>query len=88
MEIQKYEKMVKLDLHDDERKWITGLAEKVLESCSVLDSIDTDGVELAVPNGQNCLREDVSVKAITRDELLANAPEQYDGYFQIPKAVV
>jgi Asp-tRNA(Asn)/Glu-tRNA(Gln) amidotransferase C subunit len=29
----------------------------------------------------------MAVKAITRDELLSDAPEQYDGYFQIPRTV-
>jgi len=33
------------------------------------------------------LREDVSMKVVTRDELLSNAPEAYDGFFQVPKAL-
>jgi len=30
------------------------------------------------------MREDVAVKLLPRDELLANAPEEYDGYFKVP----
>jgi len=83
--------MVKLDLQEDERKTITEQAEKLLAGFSVLDSIDTSAIELStiyIGSGGSPVREDTAVKTVTRDELLANAPEQYDGYFQIPKAVV
>ena len=33
---------------------------------------------------KNVLREDIEAKTISRDEILENAPEQYDGYFQVP----
>ena len=88
MDIRKYEKMVKLDLPDCEREQITHMTEKLLNSFSVLDSIDISGVRPYVPDRQSeCLREDISTKTITREKLLSNAPEQYDGYFQIPRTV-
>jgi aspartyl/glutamyl-tRNA(Asn/Gln) amidotransferase C subunit len=37
-----------------------------------------------VLNLQNVLREDAAKKLLSREELLSNAPEQYDGYFQVP----
>ena len=88
MDIKKYEKMVKLDLPEYESDEIAGQAEKLLGSLSVLDSVDTDGFTPLVSVLEERLREDTAVKNISRDELLANAPEQYDGYFQIPKTVV
>jgi Asp-tRNA(Asn)/Glu-tRNA(Gln) amidotransferase C subunit len=33
------------------------------------------------------MREDIAVKTISRDELLESAPEQYGGYFQVPRTV-
>jgi len=86
MEIKKYEKMVKLDLPEYESDEIAGQAEKMLGSFSVLD--DIDGFTPLVSVLEDRLREDTAAKTISRDELLANAPEQYDGYFQIPKTVV
>jgi aspartyl-tRNA(Asn)/glutamyl-tRNA(Gln) amidotransferase subunit C len=88
VDIKKYEKMVKLDLPEYESETIAGQAEKMLGSFSVLDNINTDGFEplVSVLEGQNKLREDIALK--NTSELLSNAPEQYGGYFQIPKTVV
>jgi len=38
-------------------------------------------------DSSNVMREDVASKLISRDELLKNAPEQHDGYFQVPAAI-
>ena len=35
----------------------------------------------------NVLREDVRIKNFTRDELQKDAPEQMDGYWQVPRLV-
>jgi aspartyl/glutamyl-tRNA(Asn/Gln) amidotransferase C subunit len=82
-----FEKMVKLELPEDERKWVTEQTEKLFESFSVLENIDTPG-SICIGSGCAPEREDAAVKTITREELLANAPEQYDGYFQIPGGVI
>jgi aspartyl-tRNA(Asn)/glutamyl-tRNA(Gln) amidotransferase subunit C len=87
--MKKYEMMAKLDLPEDERQWIAGQAERLLESFSALDHIDTNGVEplVTVLDAPGALREDAAVKTITRDKLLSNAPEQYGGYFQVPRTI-
>ena len=87
--IQDYEAMAKLDLSDDERQRISVLVDELLDSFNVLSSIDTDGVEplYTVLDVQNVLREDICTKTLSREELLANAPMQHDGYFQVPKTV-
>jgi aspartyl/glutamyl-tRNA(Asn/Gln) amidotransferase C subunit len=36
---------------------------------------------------KNVFREDVSKKFDSREVLLSAAPEQYGGYFQVPKAI-
>ena len=89
MDILKYEAMAKLQLPEEERQWVAGQAENLLQSFAALDAIDTDGIEplITVPDIQNILRDDVSKKLISRDELLSNAPEQYDGYFQVPRTI-
>jgi aspartyl-tRNA(Asn)/glutamyl-tRNA(Gln) amidotransferase subunit C len=81
--------MAKLTLTEDERQWASGLADKLKESLPALEAIDTEGVEplITVLDVQNVFREDVAVKMLTREELLSNAPEQCDGYFQVPKAL-
>jgi len=59
------------------------------ESFNELSKVDTDGVEplVSVLNFNSALREDVSVRLVSRDEILANSPDQYDGYFQVPRTI-
>ena len=53
------------------------------------ETCDLSGVEplVSVLDLNNVLREDVAAKAFSREEILKNAPEQYDGYFQVPAAI-
>ena len=87
--IRIYEAMAKLDLSESERKEVSDMADLLIDSFSTLSKIDTDNTEpmYTVLGVQNVLREDVCVKMFSRDEILANAPMQYDGYFQVPKTV-
>jgi len=87
--IKDYEAMAKLDLPETEHVWVSDRADILVDSFSLLDSIDTSGVEplITVLDITNVLREDVSVKMLPREELLVNAPDQYDGYFRVPKTL-
>jgi aspartyl/glutamyl-tRNA(Asn/Gln) amidotransferase C subunit len=92
MDIREYEAMAKLDLPQDERAKITARAEELIASFKALDGIDVAGVKplvsvLDITLGREGLREDVHEKLVTREELLENAPEQYDGYFQAPRTL-
>ena len=87
--MREYEKMAKLDLPEEERQWVSQRAEKLLESFSVLESIDTANAEplITVLAIENVFREDAAGKTVSREELLANAPAPYGGYFQAPKTI-
>lgn len=89
LNIKEYESMAKLDLPENEREWVSGCAEMLVESFGELSKIEASDVQplVTVLDVQNVLREDVSAKMIPREELLSNAPEQYDGYFQVPKTL-
>jgi len=84
--IQSYEAMAMLELSDDERELLSARFEKITDGFSALDAIDTAGALplVSVLSLNNVMREDVCKKDFTRDEILSNAPEQYDGYFQVP----
>ena len=88
-DIKPYEAMAKFDLPGDERAKISAQAGMLVESFAALEKIKTDGVPplVTVLDIQNVLREDVSAKLFSREELLANAPESHDGYFQVPKTL-
>lgn len=79
----------KLRLSNEESSWMEANAKLLEESFAKLESVDTDGIGplITVLDVINVLREDVSHKMLPREELLANALEQYDGYFQVPKTL-
>jgi len=87
--IKDYESMAKLSLPEDERAWISQRAERLKKSFSELDKMDVRGAAplVSVLDVKNILREDVAIKIVSRETLLSTSPEQYDGYFQVPKTL-
>ena len=87
--IKDYEAMAKLNLSGEERAWVNARADMLTASFAALEKIDTKDTApmVSVLDLQNVLREDISSKMISREELLSNAPEQYDGYFQAPRTL-
>ena len=84
-----YEYMAMLDLTDSERARLEVRFDEIVRGFAVLDKYDTDGVEpmVSVLELNNVLREDVSAKFVSREVLLANAPDSSDGFFQVPAAI-
>ena len=89
MHIENYAQMVKFSLSEDERALISAKADNLNKSFAALKSINTENVDVlyTVLDIKNVLREDVAAKFVSRDTLLSSAPEQYDGYFQVPKTL-
>jgi len=86
LDIKNYEDMAMFDLPEDERSLLGRRLGSLAGAFGALDGIDACGAEplLSVLELRNVMREDKACKLIARDEILANAPEQYDGYFQVP----
>ena len=62
---------------------------KILEYVETLNLVDTEGVE---PTSHaisltNAFREDTVKEHTQRDEALANAPQEEDGQFVVPRVV-
>lgn len=89
MDIDIYESMTKILLSESERSEISAQADKLVSSFAALESINTSNVDVlfTVLDIKNVFRDDVAVKEISKETLLSNAPEQYDGYFQVPKTL-
>ena len=91
--INAFQKIAKLSLLENELAQVSDCAEMLINSFNELDKIDTGGILalVTVLDVVNVLREDTAtdsnLKAISRDELLSSAPEQYDGFFQVPKTL-
>ena len=89
MRIEDYAAMAKISLSETERIQVSAQAEALVESFGALEHIKTDNVDVLVTvlDMKNVFRDDVAVKTVPRETLLSNAPEQYGGYFQVPKTL-
>lgn len=87
--VEKVAKLSRLHLTEEEVSMHAEQLNKILDTMDILKQIDTEGVEpLAhVLPIQNVLREDSVGDCFSQEKALANAPEQADGMFQVPKIV-
>ena len=81
--------LARLDLDEASTDIFAGQIGTILEYVDTLKRVDTEGVP---PTSHaifltNAFREDVVVEHFDRDAALANAPEDEDGNFVVPKVV-
>jgi len=81
--------LARLEVRDDELDHLAGELSNIMTFVEQLAEVNTDGVQpmtsvadLALPQ-----RADVVTDGNCRDKILANAPEQQDGFFLVPKVV-
>ena len=81
--------LAKLELSDEEKEAAKKDMGRMLDYIDKLNELDTPGVEPMshVFPVTNVFREDVVTNRDERDNILANAPEQKDGAFKVPKTV-
>ena len=79
--------LAKLELSDEEKEQAKSDMGRMLDYIDKLGELDTTDVEPMshVFPIQNVFREDVVTNGDSREQLLANAPEQKDGMFMVPK---
>ncbi len=77
----------RLEFSDSELDTFTGQLDAILEYADVLNKVNVEGVQPTahVLPIKNVMRPDVAKPSLPREEALANAPEQEDGYFKVPK---
>lgn len=77
----------RLEFSDSELDTFTGQLDTILEYADVLNKVNVEGVQPTahVLPIKNVMRPDVAKPSLPREEALANAPEQEDGYFKVPK---
>lgn len=87
--VEKVAKLSRLHLDADEVALYADQLSQILDTMAGLQQIDTEGVApLAhVLPIENVLREDEVGTCFTQETVLANAPEQSQGMFQVPKIV-
>lgn len=77
--------LARLGLTPDEQERLRDQLSSILEHIDALSDLDTDAIP---PTAQvieitNVLRDDVARPSLPRDVVLANAPRQTDGFFEV-----
>ncbi len=88
-ELKKLEKLSKLKFQDNDLEKFNTQLNDILEYMKELDELDLTNVEsLSNPLGRhNFFREDIANKLFDIEEILKNAPQQYDRFFVVPKII-
>lgn len=79
--------LAKLDLSDEEKARAKVDLSNIMAHVDTMNQLDTTGVEPMshVFPYENVFREDVVTNGPDRENILANAPEQKDGGFKVPR---
>jgi aspartyl-tRNA(Asn)/glutamyl-tRNA(Gln) amidotransferase subunit C len=80
-------RLARLDLSDEQRDRMAVELTKILEHAEKVQALDLDGVEPtshAVPL-RNVMRPDEARPSLTQAEAVANAPDELDGRFRVPR---
>ena len=88
-EVAHVAKLARLDIKDDQTDKLAGQIGTILAYMDVLNKVDTTGI---APTSHaiflnNAFREDEGIAHLNRDAALANAPEQEDGFFLVPRVI-
>ncbi len=80
-------KLARLELTEEEKIKFSKQLGDILMYMEQLNEVDTTGVEpMNHPiDFSNVMREDVVTSELSREELMANAPEVEQDYFKVPK---
>ena len=88
-EVRNVARLARLSFSPEEEGRMVVELNRILDYVEKLNELDTEGVPPTshVMPISNVFREDVLVPSLPRDELLANAPSKWRGYFRVPKVI-
>jgi aspartyl-tRNA(Asn)/glutamyl-tRNA(Gln) amidotransferase subunit C len=82
-------RLARLDLSEEERVRMQAELSTILEHVTKIQALDLDGIAPTahtVPL-RNVMRPDEVTPSLTQEDALANAPEERDGRFMVPRIV-
>jgi len=84
-----YENIAMIEPGDDERGVLKARFDEIAESFKLLLKYDASTVSplVSVFDVPCVLREDISQKLLSREELLSGALDSHDGYFKVPSTL-
>lgn len=84
--VERVAELAKLDLTDEEIERFGVQLSAILDYAAVLQRLDTGAIPptASVLALENVMRDDVARPSLPREDVLANAPRQAEGMFQVP----
>ena len=81
--------LAKLSLGEEAKAKAKQDMQKMLDYVEKLDELDTDGVEPLshIFGDENVFRDDVVTNGDNKEAMLANAPKEKGGQYQVPKTI-
>jgi aspartyl-tRNA(Asn)/glutamyl-tRNA(Gln) amidotransferase subunit C len=89
IDIEHVARLARLALTDDEKEQLRTQLAVILEHAATVGEVAAEDVEptaYAIPRA-NVYRDDVPEPSLPQPKALANAPEQEDGRFKVPRIV-
>ena len=88
-DVRKVAHLARLSFSPEEEARLAEDLSRILEYAQKLNELDTEGVPPTshVLPIHNVFREDVVTPSLPQDELLANAPSRWRGFFRVPKVI-
>ena len=86
-DVEHVAKLARLELTEEEKEKFTRQLGDVLKYVDQMNEVDTSNVEpLSHPiEFVNVMRDDVIHYEQTKDQLMANTPDEESGFFKVPK---
>ncbi|MDR1167993.1 MAG: Asp-tRNA(Asn)/Glu-tRNA(Gln) amidotransferase subunit GatC [Heliobacteriaceae bacterium] len=86
-DVEHVAKLARLELTDEEKELYTKQLGDVLKYVDQMNEVDTSNVKpmAQVIDFVNVMRDDEVHNDVTKEALMANAPEEENGYFKVPK---
>ncbi len=86
-EVEKVAKLARLEITEAEKAAFSEQLSSILSYVEQLKDLDTEGVEptATVLDQANVFRDDLVRPSLPGAQALANAPDQQDGYFVVPR---
>jgi aspartyl-tRNA(Asn)/glutamyl-tRNA(Gln) amidotransferase subunit C len=88
-EVEHVAKLARLELSEDEKDTFARQLSAILTYMDELKTADTTGIEptATVLPADNVFRDDEIRPSLAQDKALANAPDQADGFFRVPRII-
>ena len=86
-QVEHVAKLARLEVSEDEKTTFARQLSSILTHIDQLKELDTTGVEptATVLPTDNVFREDEVRPSLSQEAALANAPDQAEGFFSVPK---